>query len=97
VRLKPRRLYPRGKCYRYQFSRRLCGLQLFTKTINCKRTNINLHQASNIPVSVENIRYRRASKMIKILNTHGVDIVELGYNVIRGTEYFLFFCFNRGV
>jgi hypothetical protein len=83
VRLKPRGLYPCGKSFQYPFSRRPCGLQLFTKTINCKRTNINLHQASNMAVSVENIRYRRAPKMLKMLNTQVVNIVELDYNVIK--------------
>jgi len=48
-------------------------------------------------VSVENIRYRRAPKILKMLNTQVVDIVELGYDVIKGTEYFVSFCSNRGV
>ena len=34
-------------------------------------------------VSMENIRYRRAPKMLKMLITQVVDIVELGYNVIK--------------
>jgi len=35
-------------------------------------------------VSVENMRYRRAPKMLKMLNTQVVDIFEPNYNVIKG-------------
>jgi len=61
-----------------------CCVQLFIKIINCKRTNITLHQATNMEVSVENMRYRRAPKMLKMLNTQVVDIFEPNYNVIKG-------------